>query len=310
MVYTCYQVKFKAESPVFVGTTKIGLIQQTRRYIPGKTIWGAITANITRKLIDAGAKYSTALYRSIGKCVGDCIRTTYFYPAFNNEILFPNFTEKVLKYGNLSENKFESMFIKSFVSTATMGNRGAAMDESLHETEYILNRIKYEGELKQVYWTGYMFIADCVNEKYSIKINDNHFKDIEIKHDKYSVKLSDALQQIYVGGDSRYGFGKLTLLSDDVSGYAFGCEIDEKLKFNLSKETSLFAHMKIQDDDDRKAYFGAIEPLVGRVYNNRKGFGRGLESNGIAYIPGTCFTDDDLNIEIKPFGLLMENGGE
>ena len=200
------------------------------------------------------------------------------------------------------------MFIKSFVSTATMGNRGAAMDESLHETEYILNRIKYRGKFEQVYWTGYMFIADCVNKQYSIKMNGNHFEDIEIKHDKYSVKLSNTLQQIYIGGDSRYGFGKLTLLSDNVSRDAFGCKIDEKLKFNLSKGTYLFAHMKIQKDD-KKAYFGSIEPLVGRVYN-RKGFGRGLESNGIAFIPGTWFKADIENIGIKTFGILKENGDD
>lgn len=307
MVYTCYKVKFKAEAPVFVGTTKIGLIQQTRRYIPGKTMWGAITANITRKLIDAGVMYSSDLYRDIGKCVEDCIRTTYFYPTINNDILFPNYTKDGLKYGSLLENEFESMFIKSFVSTATMGNSGAAMDESLHETEYISNRIKYGGKLpEQIYWTGYMFIEDCVNERYSMESSANNFEDIKIKHGKYSVKLSDALQQIYVGGDSRYGFGKLTLLSDNVSGYVFGCEIDEKLKFNLSKGTPLFAHMKIQDDDI-KDYFGAIEPLVGRVYN-RKGFGRCLESNGIAFIPGTCFTGNVFNIEIEPFGILNKNG--
>ena len=65
-------------------------------------MWGAITANIARKLIDAGAEYSTALYKDIGECVKDNIKTTYFYPTINAEILFPKFTKNGLTYGSVN----------------------------------------------------------------------------------------------------------------------------------------------------------------------------------------------------------------
>jgi len=316
MYYTCYQLKFKAESPIFVGSTKIGIIQQTKRYIPGKTLWGAITANVTRELIDAGVKYSSVLYGDIGKCIEDCVKTTYFYPTTDsNDVLIPRFTENGLKYGQkskneLSENAFEFTFIKSFVSTATVGDRGAAKDESLHETEYIVNKIKSGDRCEQVYWTGYMFIRSCENDRYTLN-NHVDFGKIGLECGKHSVKLIDALKQLYVGGDSRYGFGKLSLLppKNNKSKPVFNFDINlSSLKFDINSNKPIFAHLKL-NNIDKKAYLGDIEPFVGRMYD-KNGFGRYLKSHGIVFMPGTCFTDDIPDIEIKPFGLLEKYGAK
>jgi len=308
MTYTCYRLTFKAESPVFIGSRKIGIIQQTKRYIPGKTIWGAITANITHGLIDNGVKYSPALYKGIGKCVEDCIRTTYFYPSKDSkDVLIPRFTKDGLQYGQIgkmSENEFESTFIKSFVSTATSGDRGAAKDESLHETEYVVNRIKSDGEYKQVNWIGYLFIKGCETDRYSLN-NPSDFENIEVKYDNHSVKLIDALKQLYVGGDARYGFGRLALAPYDQSEDVFGFKIDsDSLKFNIDADKTIFSHLKL-NNNDKKAYIGNIEPLVSRVYG-KKGFGRDIVSYGIAFTPGTCFMDGISDIKIKSFGILEQ----
>lgn len=304
MTYTCYRLTFKAESPVFMGDKKIGIIQQTRRYIPGKTMWGAITANVTYGLIDDGVTYSPALYKDIGECVKSCIRTTYFYPITDSkDVLSPRFTEEGLQYGQMSENEFESTFIKSFVSTATSGDRGAAKDESLHETEYVVNRIKSDGEYKQVNWIGYLFIKGCENSKYSLN-NHGNFNDIELECDEHSVKLSDTLKQLHVGGDNRYGFGRLALTTPQMSNDVFGFKINlNSLKFNIIKQNPIFAHLNLNCNYE-KPYLGNIEPIVSRAYG-KKGFGRDIVPHGIAFTPGTCFTEDISNIEIKSFGILQ-----
>ncbi|KAF5426709.1 MAG: hypothetical protein C5S46_06070 [Candidatus Methanomarinus sp.] len=309
MTYTCYQLKFKAESPVFIGSKKIGIIQQTRRYIPGKTMWGAITAKVTRGLIDAGVKYSPALYRDIGKCIENCVKTTYFYPTTNNKgILIPMFTKDYLRYGQMSENEFESTFIKSFVSTSTKGDRGAAKDESLHETEYIINWIKFNGLFEQVYWTGYVFIKSCENSKYSLN-NHANFEKIEVECGKYSIKLIDTLKQLFIGGDNRYGFGRLTLISQDVSKDVFGFKIKlDSLKLNINANKPIFSHLKM-NDNNKETYIGDIEPLVSRVYG-KKGFGRCIAPSGIAFMPGTCFKKEILDIKIKSFGILEKYDSE
>jgi len=305
MTYTCYQLKFKAESPIFIGSRKIGIIQQTRRYIPGKTLWGAITASVTRKLIDAGAKYSSALYRDVGKCIEDCVKTTYFYPMTGSkDILIPRFIGGGLKYNKIPENEFESTFIKSFVSTATVGNRGAAKDESLHETEYVVNMIKSDDGCEQVYWTGYLFIRSCDTGRHSLN-NHSDFENIGVKCDNHSVKLIDALKQLYVGGDTRYGFGRLALVSSDISKDAFGFKINSNsLKFNIDADKPIFSHLKL-NNNDKKVYMGDIEPLVSRVYG-KKGFGRDIVSYGIAFTPGTCFRKGISDIKIKSFGILEQ----
>lgn len=344
MGYTCFEIRFKAKSPIFIGSRKIGFIQQTQRYIPGKTMWGAITANVTRKLIEQGVKYNPKVYEDVGKCIKDSVKNTYFFPEIiSNEdetnlcIFNPKFSKDGLKYGSYSEKEFESVFISSFVSTATIGNRNSAMDENLHETEYILNKVildyNYKNESnsnltyykpKQVYWKGYIFLKDDNSRKCSIK-NSEKFEDIEIRYEEKSIKLFEAINEIRVGGDLRYGFGTLELRKDKVlkkneNSPVFDWYLESTenhLIFNkdCSREANpIFGHLLLNTDESKKlkendckefiGYRGELEPLVGRVYDNKKGFGRLLDSKGVAFIPGTCFGDKINKIELDSCGLL------
>ena len=305
MGYTCFELRFKARSPIFIGSRKIGFIQQTRRYIPGKTMWGAITASVARKLIDKGVKYSPKIYEDVGKCIDDSVKNTYFFPEVMDKNEFrPNFTEEGLKYGQYSETKFESTFISSFVSTATIGSRNSAMDESLHETEYILNKVNYDNQTEKVYWKGYIFVRDCNHGKISIK-DSTKFEDVDVGYGGFSIKLFDALSEIRVGGDIRYGFGKLSYDKSCVSKEIFGISFSDISNINIKKYEPIFAHLLLNENSETKKYRGDIEPLVGRVYDNdkKKGFGRKLESNSVAFMPGTCF-DEDISIKLGSFGIL------
>lgn len=319
MGYTCFELRFKARSPVFIGSRKIGFIQQTRRYIPGKTMWGAITASITRKMIDKGIKYSPKVYEDIGKYIEDSVKYTYFFPEVvdkeNGSIAAtfnPNFTPEGLKYGQYSERKFESDFINSFVSTATVGSRNSAMDESLHETEYVLNKVNYEGGVKQVYWKGYLFVKGESPGKCSVK-NSEEFEEIELGYENTSIKLFEALNEIHVGGDLRYGFGTLELRKTEVKKIEHAPVFDwflesaeDRLIFNKdngNKGVPIFGHLLLDSDKSIK-YRGELEPLVGRMYDLKKGFGRYLSSNGVAFVPGTCFEEKINKIELGSFGLL------
>lgn len=319
MGYTCFEIRFKAKSSIFIGSRKIGFIQQTRRYIPGKTMWGAITANVTRKLIDQGIKYSPKVYEDIGKCIEDSVKNTYFFPEVKDKenvgithTFNPNFTHEGLKYGQYSERKFEAGFISSFVSTATLGSRNSAMDESLHETEYILNKVNCQNGTKQVYWKGYLFVKEHGSGKCSVK-NSGEFEEIKIGYKEKSIKLLEALSEIRVGGDLRYGFGALELCENNVKNIEKSPVFDwclensgDRLIFNKNngnKEKPIFGHLLLNTEKPI-VYMGELEPLVGREYDNKKGFGRCLNSNGVAFVPGTCFEDKINKIELGSFGLL------
>lgn len=305
MSYTCFQLKFKSESPIHIGNKKLGFIQQTKRFIPGTTIWGAITSNITRKFIDMGVEYSPEIYSEFGKCVEESVKSTYFYPTRNNDVLIPKFSNDGLKYGEMKKNEFDSTFVKSFVSTATTSDSGAAKDESLHETEYILNKISSMNGFIQVYWVGYLFIKDYESDKISLNTHED-LKEIKVKFENHSIKIIDALKQLIIGGDSRYGFGRLKLKEVNISKEVFGFEITlNSLKFNIEANKSIFAHLKLNDMKNI-SYIGEIEPLVGRIHS-KKGFGRCLNQNGICFSPGTNFERNVSNIEIRSFGILKKS---
>lgn len=329
MGYTCFEIRFKAKSPIFIGSRKIGFIQQTRRYIPGKTMWGALTANVTRKLIDKGVKYNPKVYEEVGKCVEGYVKNTYFFPEITDQengdtqhTFNPSFTKEGLKYGKCFEREFESTFISSFVSTATVGSRNSAMDESLHETEFILNKVNCKTGVKQVYWKGYLFVKEDISGKCSVK-NSEKFEDIELWYEGKSIKLFEALNEIRVGGDLRYGFGNLELCKNKVkkiekgiSVFNWDFENTDRLIFSNSckneesdasgknfEENPIFGHLLL-NTDEIGAYRGELEPLVGRIYDSKKGFGRRLDSNGAAFVPGTCFGDKVRRIELTSFGLF------
>jgi len=333
MGYTCFEIRFKAKSPIFIGSRKIGFIQQTRRYIPGKTMWGALTANVARKLIDEGVKYNPKLYDEVGKCIEGYVKNTYFFPEITDQengniqhTFNPSFTKEGLKYGKFSEREFESTFVSSFVSTATVGSRNSAMDESLHETEYILNKVncktlnKINCGVAQVYWKGYLFVKKDISGKCSVK-NSEEFEDIELEYEGKSIKLFEALSEIRVGGDLRYGFGKLKLCKkkvkkiekgisisnwdlekDDILIFNNGCTNEESAASGENFEANpIFGHLLLNTNKIGE-YRGELEPLVGRIYDSKKGFGRRLDSNGVAFVPGTCFGDKVRRIKLTSFG--------
>ena len=292
-------------------------------------MWGALTANVARKLIDKGVKYNPKVYEEVGKCIEGYVKNTYFFPEITDQengdtrhTFNPSFTKEGLKYGKCSERDFESTFISSFVSTATVGSRNSAMDESLHETEFILNKVNCKTGVKQVYWKGYLFVKEDISGKCSVK-NSEEFEKIELGYEGKSIKLLEALSEIRVGGDIRYGFGALELSKNEVkkiekrtSVFNWDLENADHLIFNngcTNEESaapgknfegnSIFGHLLL-NTDEIGAYRGELEPLVGRIYDTKKGFGRRLDSSGVAFVPGTFFGDKVRRVKLTSFGLF------
>src|SRR5437588_6306984 len=74
MAWTAYQVSFRLLSPLHIGWRKLGNLQQTRPYVTGRTLLGALTARITRE-------QGSNEYTEIGKLVDKQLTFTYFYPS-------------------------------------------------------------------------------------------------------------------------------------------------------------------------------------------------------------------------------------
>ncbi|SHH22224.1 hypothetical protein SAMN02745221_01959 [Thermosyntropha lipolytica DSM 11003] len=201
---------FKQKQPLHIGALKWGVINETGIFIPGWTMWGALTNLYLRKkffnnleqLEDLFASI-TNFYPLIKTASGDSI---CLYPAYKDGKF--GFIEENDKNKFYDEDKFRFDFVDTLVSTAIVPVNRGAKDESLHEIEFILPKEK-SGD-KFLYWLGLIGIRD---------------EDIE--------EVDDFLKKglcVYAGGEIKYGWGELELLEVD--------DVDDKelIKWQLNSE--------------------------------------------------------------------------
>jgi CRISPR/Cas system CSM-associated protein Csm4 (group 5 of RAMP superfamily) len=137
MAWSLYRVSLRLLSPVHIGWKKTDNLQQTRPYVPAKTMWGALTARIAR---DSGSFD----YEKIGDEVAENLRFSYFYPT-----TIPDKIE-IFPWENIDD--FSWKYLNSSQNTAL--NQKTAEEGSLHETENISHKTR-NGD--SVYLLGYVF---------------------------------------------------------------------------------------------------------------------------------------------------------
>lgn len=133
-----YLVSLRLLSPLHIGWRKIGNLQQTRPYVPGRNIWGALTSRLVRDQGDSN-------YEAVGMAVDDELRFTYFYPSSSPEKI------EIWPWKN-SLDFYSWNYLKSYVSTAL--NDKITEDSALHETEFISPKSR---KGYSVYLVGYLF---------------------------------------------------------------------------------------------------------------------------------------------------------
>ncbi len=319
MSWNCYLTIFRAESPIHIGYRQIGILKTTRYYITGRAMWGAITANLTRALFDSP---NVNNYQELGDFVKKYIRTTYFFPAVkidaNEEltdviidaendrysVFLPNYVDDGLKFDKLSKEKFEQIFVGSFVSTALDATTKTAEEGSLHEFEFIKNRVKIGGKSLDVFWTGYLFVrenAESKNKK--IRVEKCEEKEVKVKRPDNSNEknLTEVINLTWIGGERNYGLGKLKLVefvkNDNCTFNKFKFESDENVIFrNLNFAIS---HVKLSGAEPE---LGEIEPLVGMEWSE-KGAGQGLSRAEVCITPGSRVSGD---YRLDSCGLLIK----
>ncbi len=186
-----YQLTFKSLQPLHIGMGTYGVLSPTNIYIPGKTMWGALTRALGEKLGQDKEQLTdeqSNLFAEISN----------FYPYIDDRTCFPNYKKGEFHLGDYSEKKFRYLFTDTFVSTAIKADSQSAMDESLHEMELLLPRSK-EDSPKDLLWRG-MLRADLDEETIGNEDSNDLLKDFLVKG-----------KQIRVGGEQKYGYGLMEL---------------------------------------------------------------------------------------------------
>lgn len=322
MSWNVYRLVYQAMSPIHIGWHTLGYIKLTRHYIPGKNIWGAMTANLTRTYGSKGIDG----YKEFGDLLKTKILTSYFYPALDpDKPLLPHFTKQGLCYGihaaedctakndNYIAGEFERLFIGSFGQTAILPQSNTAEDESLHESEYISPCINEKENRKPVFFVGYI----CI--KKNIALKDGR----KVGLTTGDVCLMPAIQELFVGGDLKYGWGHLKLQNSPedegcqkkMFGYEFVSNCNSPPCIEIPKGSTLPAHLKVESGLKIK---GDIEPLVGRQWGTVRdregkeisGAGREISSTGVCWMPGSIMEEMEekkpQTLRIGEFGILTK----
>jgi hypothetical protein len=277
---------------------------RTRPYVPGKPLWGAITAKLTPLL-------GLNDYLKVGEFLKKAIRPGYLYIESNKrgELYYPKYTEKGLMYGLLPQYEFEKRFISSMASTAIEAQSLTAEDGMLHEVEFI-NPYTIDDE-KPVFMSGFIWVKEFSENEISLSIK-NDSKIIIIckgKEVEFECQLANRLQ---LGGERKYGFGLVELLHENnekVKDSKFNVlpgewkEKNGEVCISLKRDDPVWAH--VQHFENLKIK-GDIELLVGREWDPHKGAGqKPPKSSDLCWSPGSILCEDK-TFKVDEFGIWRE----
>lgn len=183
--WRAYRVTLRVVSPLHLGWRTVGNLQQTRLYVTGRVLWGALTARLAR---DAQIASGAINYATMGEQVDDMLAFTYLYPSIDKQRVTPWPWRE-------SRDEFAWTFLSSYVSTA-IGDGYVATAGSLHETECIATHGRVSDPAdpgRPVYLLGYVF-----------------------SHPECTLDWQRALDSLVLGGERSYGWGRVALVAGGI----------------------------------------------------------------------------------------------
>lgn len=292
MSFKWYEVRFRALSPLHIGYHKLGMVQRTRPYVPGRALWGAVTNNLARFLAPSEA----ADYPGVGDSVLQGLRFTYLFPTLEDLGPLAPWYSPDLGYGvdsatgkpALPAQEFECLFLYAAGQTAVAPESQTAEDATLHETEYLAHQVRYPENrpARPVHFLGYLGVGP------------------DFPHQD---QLWRAIRDLAVGGERSYGCGRLSLIDyrplvdgDSFFGWGAGTLLPGGLEIAWCPDRPVPAHVRAHPRLQMK---GDLEPLVGRE-TNAQGFGQFVKSvsRDLCWVPGSVATTAR-SFTIGPYGI-------
>ncbi len=302
MSWKLYQLAFQLKSPLHIGWRKVGNLNQSRPYVPGKVVWAALTARLTRNgFISTDENFIREnAYERTGNLLKHYMAFSYLFPSLKKDatkVLMPKYESGQLKYGDKTESEFQYLVMDSYASTSLDYSMRSAEEGSLHETEFIRPTTRKDnGDVTNVYLVGYLVIKDGFQDQLTM---DN---------------LQKILNQIQLGGERRYGWGRVALIKCELKDEKIVFQDwqlekngeSEPLKIKCRNDSYLPAHALATPDTHEIAGIetGAIEPLVGRETSAADGFGRNISKARICWTPGTR-VKKGFSANIGEYGILF-----
>lgn len=279
MAWQMFKVTYQLRSPLHIGYHKVGNLQRTRYYIPARNLWGAVTEALTRRGFATKVLQTSPPddYRAVGDWVKDHCAFGYWFVEEDGKPLAPSYKNGPLQYGAYSATEFERRYLGAHLATALDAATTAAAEGSLHEVEFIA---PYASDGTCTHIGGYVFLDEEAQ-----------------KHLGDEQAWSEWLGELQVGGERRYGFGRLLIKFPNSEGAR---KLDDnRPQIQLKAHDLLPAHALT----DKVRAHGALEPFVGRQTSSDSGtFGAALTPALLCWTPGS-FLDQETCFQINQSGI-------
>ncbi len=275
MNWTMYKIVLHLKSPLHVGAGRVGNLQLARPYLIGKTLWGGLTARITR---DARPGATGSVYREIGEQIKEHLAFSYFYPAIKKEEV------DVWSWGE-GADAFDWRYMDTYAATARNPKHNTALQGGLYETEFIAPTTRDGDPVRLI---GYIF-----------------------ERDGCSLPWREALSRLQLGGERTYGWGRVRA-EDPLPAASFFAGWDMTLDGDrpilqaqaVDGKTRLLAHTVATDATAPADMHGAVEPLVGRETRKAHRHGKDPILAAICWKPGTLILGSaQVRVRIGTYGV-------
>lgn len=208
MSWTLHRWTWLLEGPLYVGAPPAGSLNRGRLYVPARALWGALTAEAARALAGEDA---AADYQAVGDTLRDHARLTYLYPAERSGerwvAWLPRFEDGAGLCWQREDGRGEPVPDRPFRRRLLTTRPGTAIDPasyaaaegSLRETECVCDRWRDGQEDNRVAYVGYVFTRT-----------------------EQARRALGLIETLFLGGDTRYGLGRMRKLALDEVRDVFG----------------------------------------------------------------------------------------
>lgn len=290
MNWALFRWVWQLEGPLYVGMPPAGSLNRTRLYVPARTLWGALTAELARRETAQGKEPQ---YQLVGECLKKDYRFTYLFPAQKIGAAWmawlPRY-ERGLCWQRedatvpfVNERSFRRRLLSTRPGTAIDATTDAADEGTLRETECIQTRWRNDRGQDEgpVAMLGYVFIRV---RKAKAKAKD--------KYPSERMRL-DSIDTLFVGGDTRYGLGRLRRASFELADKnAFGQQVTLDQADPIVNTSSVWAHARAASVESGALLSGALELVSGWDC----GAIRSLDSTEPMWQPGSALTASEWTI--------------
>lgn len=290
MSWSLFRWVWRLESPLSIGIPPSRGLNRCRLYVPARNYWAALTADLAER---RAAGYPD--YAGVGQAIRTDTRLTYLYPAEENDRgwaawlpRYQNGRGLVWQQGDASkgteaiaDREMRRRLLMARPGTAIDPDSDAAADGTLRETECIGDhwRDPTTNAAKPVALVGYVALRGGTD-------------------------LAAAIEEskaLHIGGDTRYGLGRLRRIAWDPASEVFGDPTDLQGPDPCVTSARILAHADVPDGSMELK--GDREALVGWDYGKISA----LPDASVYWRPGSVLNETARRWSIQESGLWAAN---